>query len=98
MFWVYVLHCADGSYYTGHTEDLDRRLDEHNSGACPCYTQARRPLRLVYSQAFEGRDEALGAERRIKGWSRAKKRALIAGDWTSMGLLARGRNRHERVG
>ena len=96
MFWVYMLHCADGSYYTGHTEDLERRLGEHHSGACDGYTHARRPLRLVYSQACEGRDEALAAERRIKGWSRAKKQALIAGDWKAMGRLARGRNRHER--
>lgn len=96
MFWAYILHCVDNSYYTGHTDDLERRLAQHNLGTLPCYTRKRRPLRLVYSQEFETRIEALSAERQIKGWSRAKKEALSAKDWKAVGRLARGKHRHQR--
>jgi predicted GIY-YIG superfamily endonuclease len=90
MFWVYVLQCADGSYYTGHTDDLEKRLAQHHSGYFPgCYTLRRRPLVLMFFQAFAGREEALGAEKQIKGWSRAKKQALIGGDWAELSRLAR---------
>ena len=89
-FWVYILHCADGSYYTGHTDDLDHRLAQHHHGEQPaCYTFCRRPLTLVFSQAHATRDEAIGAERQIKGWSRRKKEALIRGDWSGLVQLAR---------
>jgi len=96
MFWVYMLRCADGSFYTGHTDDLERRIDQHVSGVVGCYTLARRPIVLVYVQACESRIEALIAERQIKGWSRAKKLALIAGDWESINKLGRGKHRHQR--
>ncbi len=92
-FWVYILRCADDSYYVGHSDNLDDRLQQHQSGAVVGYTKARRPVRLAYSQDFARRDEAFAAERRIKGWSRKKKEALINGDWEELRRLARGRPR-----
>ncbi|WP_112381538.1 MULTISPECIES: GIY-YIG nuclease family protein [Sphingomonas] len=83
-FWAYLLRCSDGSYYAGHTDDLERRIGQHQSGDMQGYTQRRRPVRLVWSQDFVRRDEALAAERQIKGWSRRKKEALIAGDWADL--------------
>jgi tRNA(adenine34) deaminase len=91
-FWVYLLRCADGSYYTGHSDALETRLAQHEQGAISgCYTLERRPLQLVYSQDFASREEALAAEQRIKRWSRAKKEALAAGDWERLKDLARNR-------
>jgi putative endonuclease len=90
-FFAYILLCADNSYYTGHTEDLDHRIAEHQVGRSGGYTRNRRPVRLVWSQDFPTRYEALSAERQIKGWSRAKKDALIRGDWERLSLLARNR-------
>lgn len=90
-FWVYILRCADGSYYTGHTDDLARRLAEHDAGQIAGYTATRGPLTLLFSEEFATREEALGSERRIKGWSRKKKGAMIRGDWTEVSRLARGK-------
>jgi putative endonuclease len=90
-FWAYLLRCSDGSFYTGHTEALEHRIGQHQSGQIPGYTHTRRPVTLVWSQDFPSRLEALEAERQIKGWSRAKKQALIAGDWERLSLLARNR-------
>src|SRR5437868_2813517 len=87
-FWTYILRCADGSYYVGHTDDLEARVAAHHSGLIEGYTQKRRPVTLVWSQEFSERDEAFRAERQIKGWSRAKKEALIRGDWEAVQLLA----------
>jgi putative endonuclease len=95
IFGAYVLSCSDGSYYTGHTENLEVRMGEHQSGHVDGYTKSRRPVALVWSQDFPSRLEALEAERRIKGWSRAKKEALIAGDWERVSLLARNRQAAE---
>ncbi len=80
-FWVYILRCADGSFYTGHTDDLERRVAEHQSGALPGYTHRRRPVELLFSESFAERIDALERERQVKDWSRAKKEALIRGDW-----------------
>ena len=88
-FWAYVLRCSDGSYYTGHTDELEARLAAHESGEFEGYTAKRRPVTLVWSQEFSTREEALSAERRIRGWSRAKKEALIRGDWEGVQLLSR---------
>ncbi len=90
-FLVYLLRCADGSYYTGHTDELERRIGQHQAGEIPGYTHDRRPVELVWSQETAGRDEALAAELQIKGWSRAKKEALIAGDWARVSELAKSR-------
>ncbi|MEX2648245.1 MAG: GIY-YIG nuclease family protein [Alphaproteobacteria bacterium] len=84
-----MLRCSDGSYYVGHTDDLEKRIAEHMAGEAPGWTQARRPVRLVYSEGFPTRIEALTTERRIKGWRRSKKEALIAGDWDELSRLAR---------
>lgn len=88
-FWTYMLHCADRSFYIGHTDDLQTRVAQHETGAIPGYTQNRRPIKLVWSQEFGTRMEALEAERQIKGWSRAKKLALIREDWKRISTLAR---------
>jgi tRNA/rRNA methyltransferase len=80
-FWAYILHCSDGSYYTGHTDDLERRISQHQSGEVKGYTSTRLPISLVWSQDFGSRIEAIEAEVQVKDWSRAKKQALIQGDW-----------------
>ncbi|QQV78626.1 GIY-YIG nuclease family protein [Sphingomonas aliaeris] len=90
-FWAYLLRCGDGSYYAGHCEDLGYRIDAHQSGRGCDYTARRQPITPLWSQEFESRIEALEAERRIKGWSRAKKEALIAGDWICLSQLAASR-------
>ena len=89
-FFVYMLRCGDGSYYTGHTDNLGSRMAAHDAGEILGYSRDRRPVTLVYSERFSTRVEALGFERRIKRWSRRKKRALIRGDWDLLQRLARG--------
>jgi predicted GIY-YIG superfamily endonuclease len=90
-FWIYMLRCADQSYYVGHTDNLEVRVAAHQLGNTAGYTQQRRPVTLVYSEYFGTRAEALEQERRIKRWSRAKKEALIEGDWERISALARKR-------
>ena len=91
-YWVYILRCADESYYVGVTSRVDERVAEHNAGGNPfAYTYIRRPVKLVYEQSFANVDDAIAAEKRIKGWSRAKKDALICGDWNAIRRLAAGR-------
>ena len=92
-----MLRCADGSYYVGHTDDLEARVGAHQSGLIEGYTQKRRPVVLVWTQEFPERDQAFGAERQIKGWSRAKKEALIRGDWPLISRLARNQEEKERA-
>ena len=88
-FWVYILECSDGSYYTGHTDNLELRLNQHNSGDKEDgYTYHRRPVKLIYQQAFSSREDAFASERKIKGWSRKKKEAMIRGDWKEVSRLA----------
>jgi putative endonuclease len=78
---VYILQCSDGTYYTGLTRDLDARIQEHQSGVYPeAYTFKRRPIKLVWSVIVEWYSEAYQWEHQIKGWSQAKKEALIRGD------------------
>jgi predicted GIY-YIG superfamily endonuclease len=89
-FWAYMLRCSDGRYYTGHTENLDVRLAQHRQGYFrTCWTYRRRPVELVWCDSFPTRDEALTAERMVGGWSRAKKVALIRGDWATISYFAR---------
>ena len=90
-FWTYILRCSDGSYYVGHTDDIEHRMAQHNCGAISGYTAKRRPVAYLWSERFPTRDEAFAAERKLKGWSRAKKEALIAGNWTLVSFLARNR-------
>ena len=88
--FVYMLRCADGSFYTGVTRrPLEERVGDHNSGALGGYTATRRPVELVWHQEFHSAGEAIEAERRIKGWSRRKKLALIDGDWERLKRAAK---------
>ena len=87
-FAAYLLRCSDGSFYVGHTDDLEQRIAQHQRGDISGYTQTRRPVQLVWSEHFPTREEALAAEQQVKGWSRAKKEALIAGDWEQVRRLA----------
>lgn len=88
--WLYILRCRDGSYYVGTTRvGLERRVAEHDAGIHGGYTARRRPVTLVYSQPFQRIEDAIAAERRVKGWRREKKEALIRGDWAALPTLAR---------
>jgi predicted GIY-YIG superfamily endonuclease len=91
-FFAYMLRCADGSYYLGHTDDLEKRMAEHHEGGTGGYTESRRPLQLVWSQAFVTREDALAAERQIKKWSRMKKQALADGDFARLSQVAKKRD------
>jgi putative endonuclease len=91
---VYILECSDGSYYTGSAADLSKRLWEHETGASPvAYTYSRRPVKLVWTSEEVARySDALRFERQIKGWSRAKKEALIRGSYEAVHEVVK----HER--
>ncbi|MGQ0600202.1 MAG: GIY-YIG nuclease family protein [Anaerolineales bacterium] len=96
--WVYILKCSDGSYYTGLTSNLDRRFAEHQAGTIKGYTYSRRPVELVWSAEFMTEHDAFVTERKVKGWSRAKKEALIRDDWDSIHLVVKSeRQRRERT-
>ena len=83
--YLYIVKCSDGSFYVGTTRAaLELRIAQHNAGTFPGYTETRRPVELVYSDAIE-------AERKLKGWSRAKKEAFIRGDFSSLQRLAKRR-------
>jgi len=88
-FYLYILKCADSSYYVGHTDNLDLRIAQHNSGEYVCYTTTRLPVEVVYIENFASRAEALEAERKIKNWSRNKKEALIRKDSKSLLLYCK---------
>ena len=96
--FCYILRCADGSYYVGSTkaESVDQRVGEHNAGIFVGYTSSRRPVSLVWAQQFDRIDDAFFLERQIKGWSRAKKEALIHGEWDALTLLAKRRGGRPR--
>ena len=91
-FWAYMLHCRGGYFYTGHTDDLDKRIEQRRSGMLPGFASDHLPVELVWSQEFSSRYEALAAERQIKGWSRAKKIALIQGDWLRISELGKSKS------
>jgi putative endonuclease len=92
---LYILRCADGSYYVGTARNgLETRLAEHNSGVLGGYTALRRPVSLIFSEHFERITDAITVERKIKGWSRAKKEALIASDWQRVSALSKRRDLH----
>lgn len=89
MSWMYILRCADGSYYVGSTINLERRVVEHNEGIGAQYTARRRPVELVYSAEFPDIRQAYAAEKQVQGWSRAKREALIRGDFDALPGLAK---------
>jgi len=89
---VYILKCADSSYYTGMTNNVERRMREHIDGTvAECYTFSRRPLGLVFVEYYQFVHDAIGREKQIKGWSRKKKEALIMGDIDELKRLAKNR-------
>ena len=90
--WLYILRCADDSYYVGTSRvPLEQKLAEHNAGHYGGYTAKRRPVTLLFSQWFERITDAIAAERQVKGWSRAKKEALMRGDFEGLKSLSRRR-------
>ncbi|WP_236032656.1 GIY-YIG nuclease family protein [Algoriphagus pacificus] len=92
-FFVYILKCADSSYYTGVTNNIDRRFAEHQDGIdFLSYTYNRRPLELVFLQDFQQINEAIAFEKQLKKWSRAKKEALIRGNWEQLKDLSKCNN------
>jgi putative endonuclease len=92
MAYMYILECADGSYYTGSTKDLDRRLWEHQNGLGANHTAMRLPVKLVYYEECDRIDDAFYREKQVQGWSRKKKEALMASDTNQLHLLAECRN------
>jgi len=94
--FVYILRCADGSYYTGRSAiSVEKCVSEHNLGIFDGYTKSRLPVTLVFSEYFERIADAIAFERQIKGWSRAKKEALIRHDWEEVKRLSRSRTKRE---
>jgi len=91
MWSVYILRCADGALYVGHTSDLESRVARHLEGRGPAFTAARLPVALVYHEVTHGSIAAVQRERQIKRWTRAKKEALIAGDFHTLHSLSRRR-------
>jgi putative endonuclease len=91
--YVYMLRCSDDSLYVGSAtgDDLWKRGAEHQTGAYPGYTYARRPVQLIWSEHFDRITDAIAVERKIKGWSRKKKEALTRNDWSAIRLLAKRR-------
>jgi putative endonuclease len=88
MGWVYILECADETYYVGSTVDLDMRIWQHNEGLGAAYTRHRRPVRLLWSASFARIDEAFAFEKQVQGWSRRKRRALMEGRLLDLGWLS----------
>ncbi|PKO47241.1 MAG: hypothetical protein CVU29_03560 [Betaproteobacteria bacterium HGW-Betaproteobacteria-22] len=88
MPYMYILKCADGSFYTGSTVNLDKRLWEHQNKFGANYTKKRLPVILVFCEEFSRIDEAYYRENQVKGWNRAKKQALIDGRYDDLPTLA----------
>ena len=89
-YFIYILKCSDNSYYTGVTNNLEKRLTEHNSGySNTSYTFKRRPVELVFSQRFHDIQQAIALEKQIKGWSRKKKEAFIHEEWEKLKLFSK---------
>jgi len=82
QYFVYILLCNDNSYYTGITNNIESRLYDHQNGSDPkAYTFKRRPVKMVFYEMFYDVNQAIAFEKQVKGWRRAKKEAIINGDW-----------------
>ena len=93
ILFVYIVECSDGSFYTGITKNLDRRIPEHNEGLnLKAYTYRRKPVKLVYYEDHSDPYYAYRREKQIKGWSRKKKIAMINGEWDLLPELSRSKN------
>ncbi len=88
MAWTYLVECSDGSLYVGSTTDLDLRIDQHNDGGVSAYTRTRRPVTLIWAAEFPTIPEAYALERRLHGWSRAKKLAFARGEFDHLPALS----------
>jgi putative endonuclease len=98
IMYVYILKCSDNSYYTGVTNNLDKRLNEHKRGESKSsYTYSRRPIKLVYSTICNDPKQAIAFEKQIKGWSRKKKQALINEDWDTIVELSNFKNDQKKL-
>jgi putative endonuclease len=91
MAWMYILKCADGTYYVGSTRNLDLRLSQHQSGKGSRYTSGRLPVELVYAEAYDRIMDAYAREKQVQNWSRAKREALINGKPELLSTLAKKR-------
>jgi len=91
MHYVYILRCADDSFYVGSTQDLDSRVKIHNHGRGAAYTFKHRPVHLVYSEVFESEIQAVTRERQLKRWSHGKKQALVDGNVQRLTRLSKRR-------
>jgi predicted GIY-YIG superfamily endonuclease len=87
--FVYLLRCADGTYYVGHTDNLAERVKRHNEGVAASYTARRRPVTVVYFESHGTAEAAIKRERQLKCWSSKKKAALVAGDFAQLKRLSR---------
>ena len=91
-YFVYIVECADKSYYTGVTNDVDERINEHNEGLYPMsYTHSRRPVKLKYFERFQDVSQAIDFEKQVKGWTRKKKEALFSENWEEIKRLSNGK-------
>ena len=91
-YYVYIIQCADNSYYTGITNNIEKRMAQHNEGIDPrCYTYKRRPLKLVFQYRFTDVNQAIAFEKQVKGWSRKKKEAIINNQWDKLPELSKNR-------
>lgn len=95
--WIYIVECSDGSYYTGATTDLEQRIYDHNNGIYDGYTSKRLPVRLLWSEEFVDIRDAAILERQIKGWTRAKKEALMSGDMKLLHRISVSTSTNERI-
>ena len=87
--YTYILECANGQYYVGSTNDLERRLQEHQAGLGGQFTRAHLPVKLVYQEEYQSIEQAFRRERQIHGWSKSKKEALICGDIEKLKQLSK---------
>ena len=97
-FYVYILRCGDGTYYTGHTDNLDSRMAQHSDGVGSAYTSKRRPLELRWATDCQTREQAFELEKQVQGWSRAKKEALMRGDFDALPALSQSRRKNPSTG
>jgi len=91
-YHVYIPRCSDGSYYVGHTDDLETRVRRHNDGCGPAYARARRPVMLAYSERHATEASAVAREGQLKHWSRTKKKALVSGRKALLRQLSQSRD------
>jgi putative endonuclease len=95
IYWTYIVKCSDNSYYTGVTNDIDRREWEHNNDKDTChYTYSRRPVKLVYCEDYNDINYAIDREKQIKGWSRKKKEALIEKNYKNLVKYSKRKNQN----